>query len=90
MLSLFDMKCQTRPNCFFTASSSVSMLSSFCRCSRAAPSNSSSKCFTSSLMLDSVRMLARSSPTMVVSIFLALSLGVLQVPLPLFIRDWQT
>ncbi len=28
-LSLFDMKCQTRPSCFFTSSSSVSMLSSF-------------------------------------------------------------
>ena len=38
-------------------------------------------------MLDSVRMLARSSSTMVFSIFLALSLGVLHVPLPFFIRD---
>ena len=88
-LSLFAMKCQTRPNCFFTSSSSPSILSSICRCSRATPSISSSTIFTRSLMLDSVRMLARSSSTMIFSNFLALSLGVLQVPLPRLRREWQ-
>ena len=88
-LSLFAMKCQTRPSCFFTSSSSPSILSSLSRWSRATPSISSSSSFTRSLMLDSVRMLARSSSTMIFSNFLALSLGVLQVPLPRLRREWQ-
>ena len=62
---------------------------SLSRWSRATPSISSSSSFTRSLMLDSVRMLARSSSTMIFSNFLALSLGVLQVPLPRLRREWQ-
>ena len=88
-LSLCAMKCQTRPSCFFTSSSSASMLSSICRCSLATPSISSSRSFTRSRMLDSVRMLARSSSTMIFSNLLALSLGVLQAPLPRLRREWQ-
>ena len=41
-------------------------------------------------MLLSVRTLARSSLTMSFSKLLALSLGVLQVPLPRLSREWQT
>ena len=53
------------------------------------PSISSSSSFTRSRMLDSVRMLARISSTMIFSNFLALSLGVSQVPLPRLSREWQ-
>ena len=88
-LSLLAMKCQTRPSWFFTSSSSPSILSSRSRCSRATPSISSSSSFTRSRMLDSVRMLARISSTMIFSNFLALSLGVKQVPLPRLRREWQ-
>ena len=89
-LSLFAMKFQTRLSCFFTSSSSTSMLSSLCRCSAATPSISSSSSFTKSLMLDSVRTFSLISLTMSCSKVLALSLGVLQVPLPRFSREWQT
>ena len=41
-------------------------------------------------MLVSVSMFSLISPTMRFSIFLALSLGVLQLHLPRFSRDWQT
>ena len=88
-LSLLAMNCQTRPSCFLTSSSSPSMVSSLSRCSLATPSISSSTIFTRSLMLDSVRMLARSSSTMIFSNFLALSLGVLQAPFPRLRREWQ-
>ena len=88
-VSEVSMKFQMRPNRFFTSSSSPSMVSSRSRCSWATPSISSSSSFTGSLMLDSVRMLARSSSTMTFSNFLALSLGVLQAPLPRLRREWQ-
>ncbi len=90
LMSVVSMTCHMRPSFLFTSSSSSSMLSSFCRCSRATPSISSSSSFTRSRMLDSVRMFSLISPTMRFSKFLALSLGVLQVPLPRFSREWQT
>ncbi|MDE2780744.1 MAG: hypothetical protein OXI91_13875 [Chloroflexota bacterium] len=54
------------------------------------PSISSSTSLTSSLMLDSVRMLSRILPTTISSNLRAFSLGQSQAPLPRFIRDWQT
>ena len=66
------------------------MDSNFLRCSWATPSISSSTSLTSSLTLLSVRMLERICPTTNSSKRLALSLGVLQAPLPRFMIDWQT
>ena len=66
------------------------MVPSFCLCSLAIPSISSSTSFTSALMLDSVRTLSRSLLTTISSKLLALSLGVAQAPLPRFMMDWQT
>ena len=54
------------------------------------PSISSSTTFTNSVMLPSVRMLERISSMMSFSKLLALSLGVLQAPLPRLRREWQT
>ena len=89
-MSVVSIAFQMRANRLFTSSSSSSMFSSFCRCSLATPSISSSSSVTRSLMLDSVRMFSLISPTMMLSKFLALSLGVLQVPLPRFSSEWQT
>ena len=61
-----------------------------CRCSWATPSISSSSSLTRSRMLDSVSTFSLISLTMSFSKFLALSLGVLQVPLPRLSREWQT
>ena len=66
------------------------MVSSFCRCSLATPSSSSSTILTKSLMLDSVSTFSRILPTTISSKRRALSLGASQAPLPRFMTDWQT
>ncbi len=66
------------------------MTFSLLRCSLATPSISSSTIFTRSRMLLSVRMFSRMVDTIRLSNFFELSLGVLQVPLPFFSREWQT
>ena len=89
-MSVDSMTCHIRPMRRFTSSSSSSMLASLLRCSRATPSISSPTIFTKSRMLLSVRMFSRILLTINPSKRLELSLGVLQVPLPFLIRDWQT
>ena len=89
-MSLFSMKCQTRPSFRFTSSSSASTVSSRLRCSAAIPSISSSTTLTRLAMLLSVRMLERIFSTTSSSKRRALSLGESQAPLPCLIRDWQT
>ena len=88
--SVFSTRCQTRPSLRLTSSSSASMVSSFCRCSAATPSISSSTILTSSVMLDSVRTFSRILSTTISSKRRALSLGVVQAFLPRFMMDWQT
>ena len=89
-ISVVSMACQMRPSRFFTSSSSSSMTFNLLRCSRATPSISSSTIFTRSRMLLSVRMFSRMVPTIRLSNFLELSLGVSHVPLPFLSSEWQT
>ena len=89
-MSVVSMACHIRPSRFFTSSSSFSMTFNLLRCSRATPSISSSTIFTRSRMLLSVRMFSRMLPTIRLSKFLELSLGVSQVPLPFLSSEWQT
>ena len=84
------MACQSRSIRRRTSASSASMLSSFARSSRAAPSISLSTGRTRSRMLDSVRMYSRIWSMVSRSKRFALRRGVSQVPLPRFSRDWQT